>query len=62
MEVVGLEVDAVVLEAEVVGPADVLVEGGRVVMGAVVTGAVVMGAVVTGAVVTGATLMGAVVS
>ena len=43
MEVVGLEVGAVVLEAEVVGAADVLDDDGRVVAVAVVTGAVVTG-------------------
>ena len=38
VEVVGLEVGAVVLEAEVAGAADVLDDDGRVVTGAVVTG------------------------
>jgi hypothetical protein len=45
--VVGLEFGAVVLEAEVVGAADVVDDGGRVVAGTVVTGATVVGMVVS---------------
>ena len=47
MDVVGLEIGAVALEAEVVGAADVLDDDGRVEAGTVVTGATVVGVVVS---------------
>ena len=47
MDVVGLEVGVVVLEAEVVGAADVVDDDGRVVGGTVVTGATVVGGIVS---------------
>jgi hypothetical protein len=47
VDVVGLEVGAVVLEAEVVGAADVVDDDGRVAAGTVVTEATVVGVVVS---------------